>query len=88
MSPRLATNRSPRLAAPGDLLLVLGDDVRRCWKQIIYFDAAGEGAAAAGADDNRPPSIDLPDLDLGDDVELIRDERGVRLARPESEGDD
>ena len=83
-----AVDHALRFAAPGDLLLVLGDDVRRCWKQIIYFDAAGEGAAAAGADDNRPPSIDLPDLDLGDDVELIRDERGVRLARPESEGDD
>ncbi len=83
-----AVDHALRVAAPGDLLLVLGDDVRRCWKQIIYFDAANEGAVAARADDNRPPRIDLPDLDLGDDVELIRDERGVRLARPESEGDD
>ena len=62
-------------------MLVLGDDVRRCWKQIIYFDATGGGAPVTRSDDRKPLRIDLPDLDLGDEVELIRDERGVRLAR-------
>ena len=69
------------MAAPGDLVLVLGDDIRRCWKQIIYFETGADKAAVDAGDNRRPVALDLPDLELGDDFELVRDERGVRLAR-------
>jgi cyanophycin synthetase len=26
------------MAAPGDLLVIFGDEISRCWKQIIYFN--------------------------------------------------
>ena len=82
-------------AAPGDLVVVFGDDITRCWKQIIRFDptgGAGRGARTddAPADATTEPapatgaSTDLaptpPVLDLPSD-RLVRDERGVRLAR-------
>ena len=76
-----AVNHALASAAVGDLVLVLGDDVRRCWKQIIYFDTS-KGAAPRGEVPERAvPDISLPEFDFGDEVELIVDERGVRLAR-------
>ncbi|MFK7888318.1 MAG: cyanophycin synthetase, partial [Gammaproteobacteria bacterium] len=36
-----ATMRALEMAQTGDLVLVLGDDITRCWKQIIYFNAEG-----------------------------------------------
>ncbi|MEO0345766.1 MAG: cyanophycin synthetase [Pseudomonadota bacterium] len=76
-----AVNHALASAAVGDLVLVLGDDVRRCWKQIIYFDTS-KGAAPRGEVPERAvPDISLPEFDIGDEVELIVDERGVRLAR-------
>ncbi|HEX9793042.1 MAG TPA: cyanophycin synthetase [Planctomycetota bacterium] len=73
-----------RLARTDDLLLAFGDNVKRCWKQITEFAPDQAGAAAA-----RPagaPPMDLPalpesELELGAGDQLIRDERGVRLAR-------
>jgi hypothetical protein len=32
-----AVDAALRTCRPGDLLLVLGDNINRCWKQIIYF---------------------------------------------------
>jgi cyanophycin synthetase len=77
------------MAQEGDLVLVLCDSVARTWKQIIYFKTDGEGAAAAKP---TPTVTDLgPTVSTGftldPGMELIRDERGVRLAR-EPEGDD
>ena len=74
------------LAEAGDLVLIFGDDISRTWKQIIEFDASGQGAPSAAASSG-PTPVKLPvraegvpfaaaDLD-----NLIRDERGVRLAR-------
>jgi hypothetical protein len=34
-----ANARGLEVAASGDLLLVLADNVKRSWKQIIYFDS-------------------------------------------------
>lgn len=73
-------------ARPGDLVLILGDAIARCWKQIIYFKPGQSGEA-------RPkqkvtPAVDLdnePTFDLDDSIELIRDERGVRIAKEESD---
>ena len=77
------------MAQPGDLVLIFGDDITRCWKQIIYHGGRGpakmqsEGASAV-------VSLDAPiDEELQSTVSvwqgapLVRDsEGGVRLARP------
>lgn len=78
-----AVDHALRMARPGDLLLIFADNVTRGWKQIINFKPATEGGAT-----DRPKSAardlsDLPSFSEGDLLlqELVRDERGVRLAR-------
>jgi cyanophycin synthetase len=76
-----ATSRSLQMAQPGDLVLVLADDIKRTWKQIIYFNS--EAKVEEG---KTKPSIviDLPETDdfrFDDSLEIISDERGVRIAR-------
>jgi hypothetical protein len=69
-------------------MLVLGDDITRCWKQIIYH--GGRGATPA-----RTPVSLADDAGEGDDaddalhvtqwagLDVVRDEAGgVRLLRP------
>ncbi|MFT5101888.1 MAG: cyanophycin synthetase, partial [Planctomycetaceae bacterium] len=68
-------------AGQDDLLLVLADNIKRTWKQIIYFNS---GNAATEKEQKTVPAVDLPDSDsfsFSDDVEIITDERGVRIAR-------
>ncbi len=76
-----ATSRALEIAQPGDLILVLADNIIRTWKQIIYFNSE---AKAEGTARNPAISIDLPETDdfsLDDSLEIISDERGVRIAR-------
>ena len=80
-----ATEKALEMARPGDLLLVLADNVTRSWKQIIYFNAGVEGDSNGS---KTAVSIELPqtdDFSFGDDVEIISDERGVRIAREEGD---
>ncbi len=80
-----ATRRALEVAAANDLVLVLGDNVKRSWKQIIYFNS---GAHAEEAGSRAPVAIELPNTDeftFDDDVEIISDERGVRIARDEGD---
>ncbi len=68
-------------ARPDDLVLAFGDQLTRCWKQIQDF-VPGEGARRESAP-SAPSQVDLgsfADLGLEGGVELIRDERGVRIA--------
>jgi cyanophycin synthetase len=80
-----ANTRALEMADAGDLLLMLGDNVKRTWKQIIYFNS---GAHSDAAVKKSSTPVDLPELDgfeLADDLELISDERGVRIAREEGD---
>jgi cyanophycin synthetase len=77
-------------AVEGDLVVIFGDDIVRCWKQVIGFDSGQ--ADGAGETDERPVTSYVEEdpaafrLEPGD--ELIRDERGVRIARQyDEEGD-
>jgi len=76
-----ATSRALQIAEPGDLILVLADGIKRTWKQIIYFNSE------AKADDGTVKStiaIALPETDefrFDESLEIISDERGVRIAR-------
>jgi cyanophycin synthetase len=80
-----ATARALEMAETGDLILVLGDNTTRAWKQIIYFNS-GSRIDAPGKKTNN--STDLPnslDFEIADDLEIISDERGVRIAREEGD---
>ncbi len=80
-----AVTRALALAAPGDLLLVLGDNIKRTWKQIIYFNA---GARKDEATKKARAAVELPQIEgfsFDDDIEIISDERGVRIAREEAD---
>ena len=75
-----AVARALAIAQPGDLVLVLADQVKRTWKQIIYHESDRQ------AQPDVPKRVALPAADsdafeLAADVEIIRDERGVRIAR-------
>ncbi|WP_339900641.1 cyanophycin synthetase [Paraglaciecola polaris] len=67
----------------GDLLIILGDDITRSWKQIVHFNCAVEVKPADIA-----PSNNYPDklfepvehkFELTSGQRLVQDERGVRL---------
>jgi cyanophycin synthetase len=80
-----ATARGLELAASGDLILVLGDNIKRTWKQIIYFNS---GAKIDDTGKKTIATMDLPDtqdFSLDADIEIISDERGVRIAREEGD---
>ena len=80
-----ATARALEMAEPGDLILVLGDNIKRTWKQIIYFNS---GAHAEDTGKKVAAAIDLPDtggFQMDADIEIISDERGVRIARDEGD---
>jgi cyanophycin synthetase len=77
-----AVDTALRMARPGDLLLVFADALARTWKQIVHFHPEQGAPRADGA--APPVHIDLPvapELPAEDGRALIRDERGVRLAR-------
>ncbi len=76
-----ATSRALQMAEPGDLILVLADDIKRTWKQIIYFNSE---ARIEDGTTKSTISIELPDTDefrFDEGLEIISDERGVRIAR-------
>ncbi|MCZ6503628.1 MAG: cyanophycin synthetase [Gammaproteobacteria bacterium] len=71
----------------GDLLVVFGDDITRCWKQIIHFDSEESQSPTVVADKTTAPDGSKDKFELPDGQSLISDERGVRIARHE-DGDD
>jgi cyanophycin synthetase len=76
-----ATSKALQMAEQGDLILVLGDNIKRSWKQIIYFNSEAKGDDVTKKTN---VTIELPQIDdfsIDDHVEIISDERGVRIAR-------
>jgi len=80
-----AANQSAlNMAGPGDLLLLLSEDYTRAWEQIVHFRP---NAQTGHAIERRPVRVKVRLDDLGgfewdsSSMEIIRDERGVRLAR-------
>ncbi len=80
-----AVDHALNSAQEGDLLVILGDDSARCWKQVIHFQ------------NDTTPELDTPIVAsepetfsevIGDGETLIRDERGVRVARGGGEESD
>ena len=80
-----ATARALEMAETGDLALVLGDNTTRAWKQIIYFKS-GSRIENPGKKSAGPAALpEGLDFAMGDDLEIISDERGVRIAREEGD---
>lgn len=76
----------------GDLLIILGDNITRCWKQIVHFNSDIENDGSTEA-----PSQDFPEklfepvehvFELNDGESLVHDERGVRLVVERDEDSD
>jgi cyanophycin synthetase len=77
-----AVDHALRMAKRGDLVLVFADKINRTWKQITKF----KGDEGTGSKRPPAPSSTMlldgePDPTKLDGVTLVRDERGVRLAR-------
>ncbi|MEX0900827.1 MAG: cyanophycin synthetase [Gammaproteobacteria bacterium] len=76
-----AVTRALEFAEPGDLVLVLADMVKRTWKQIIYFNSGGKAKPEVRNRVERSAPSEADSFRLDENVELISDERGVRIAR-------
>jgi cyanophycin synthetase len=82
-----AVDTGLKMAEPGDLLVIFGDNSSRCWKQIIYHNAGDEVAKAEAATSIPSGAAELEDV-FDFDQSLIRDQRGVLLARTPVEESD
>jgi cyanophycin synthetase len=84
-----AVKISLEMAHEGDLVMIFGDDIERCWKQVTGYEV--EGVESVGVEAEKPVQSFVEEdpmaftLDAG--AELIRDERGVRIARIDEESD-
>ena len=82
-----AVDHALDMAQEGDLLMVFGDNSARCWKQIIYFKNEELVEKDSATDSINVEITDSVDY-VGEGETLIRDERGVRLARNSVEDSD
>ena len=80
-----AVDTALRMGLPGDLVLVFADALTRTWKQIIRFKPEGDLPTPA-------PRTEVPVLESNLDEQLVaamegvvRDERGLRFEREESD---
>ena len=70
------------MARPGDLLLIFADQVQRTWKQVVNFHSDTSPAPAERV--SRPVLLEATAPEPAtwrENDALVRDERGVRLAR-------
>jgi cyanophycin synthetase len=73
------------MAQEGDLVILFVDDVRRSWKQVIHYER-DDNATSEAAESRTVQSFveeDPEAFSLDSGIRLVRDERGVRLARDE-----
>ncbi len=74
-----AIQHTLELGQEKDLLVIIGDNVARSWKQIVHFGDGMEKDQTAAKDE---PAISMNCEDLVDeDQSLISDDRGVRVAK-------
>lgn len=82
-----AVAASLEMAKPGDLVIIFGDSSARCWKQIIYFNAPEQGASAGLGSAALHPPVPFEEM-IDGESNMVRDARGVRLARDDVEDGD
>ena len=74
------------MAKKGDLVVLFVDNVNRCWNQVIHYE--GDGSTIPASVDPAKSAHSFVESDpeafqLDAGVRLVRDERGVRVAREE-----
>ncbi len=83
-----AIDHALRTAERGDLVLVLADKVNRAWKQITKYKPDGAPAPSTRQSE-RPPEpsrpVDASVTLVG--LQVVKDERGVRIARSQQNED-
>ncbi len=83
-----ATDSALHRARAGDLLLIFGDNISRTWTQITSYQP---GTLEPGVPHKKSkPAIrpfETPEAPPVDKRKLVRDERGVRLAREQESSD-
>lgn len=85
-SEQEAIDEALHMAKEGDLLLIFGDDITRCWKQIIHFKKEEQKSQSSKVPVSNPNSnviLDEDETAYLESADLISDEKGVRLARVE-----
>ena len=77
------------MAVEGDLLVIFGDDIKRCWKQVAGYEVGESGRRKSETKTLVESFVeeDPEAFQLDADMELIRDERGVRIARLDEDSD-
>jgi cyanophycin synthetase len=79
--------------APGDLIIILGDNITRCWKQIVHFNNLSEHPV----NEEDKPSSDFPEklyepiehkFELQEGTRIVQDERGVHIVVDREEDSD
>ncbi|MBE1298366.1 MAG: cyanophycin synthetase [Alteromonadaceae bacterium] len=88
-----AINAALEACAEGDLLVVLGDNISRCWKQIVHFneDQTREPKPTAKPSQDFPEKLYQPvehKFELGEGQRIVQDERGVRIVMEHDEDSD
>jgi len=83
-----AVGAALRLGEPGDMVVLFGDALRRTWNQIVNFQSGGEGDVSHS--DTAPPAVpvqlpEVPEYVYDTGQSIVRDERGVRLAREQED---
>jgi cyanophycin synthetase len=77
------------MAREGDMVVIFGDNIERCWKQVAGHQV--EDVESGGFEvENSVQSFveeDPEAFTLEPGAELIRDERGVRIARIDEDSD-
>ena len=68
--------------------MIFGDDIISCWKQVVGFESGVEPRESDGTPGTSYVEEDPVAFQLEPGDELIRDERGVRIARPHDEDGD
>jgi len=86
-SEAAAVDAGLNMAQEGDLLVIFGDDSVRSWKQIIHFKDEDAPKAMATSPQPTDEALGIEDI-VGKGDTLIRDDRGVRLARTSDEDGD
>jgi cyanophycin synthetase len=82
-----AVETALHMAQEGDLLMVFGDNITRCWKQIIYLKNEPKTDLEVHPSMESSGDTGMEEL-LAEGDTIIRDERGVRLARNNDEDGD
>ena len=74
-------------ASTGDLVMVFGDAITRCWKQIIQFDTSRSEPLTTPVKP-RDTSMNNDAFTLEEGMTIVSDERGVRIVELHDEESD